>query len=336
MRSPVRLLLLLLMLLVLVGGSVSAQPADPPTPPGQRAQGPGGTDYAYQGVKVTRYGRGAAGYWVFEPRDADKTKALPVIAYVHGLNASDYGTTWLWIRHLVRKGNLVVFPQYQEGFLVDPRTFTDRSARAIAQALQHLDGKQHVLADTKRFALVGHSLGGTISANLAARHEHFNLPTARALMAVQPGDVRCDSGLGAFFPSLMEDHHTIPKGTLMLVVATEDDNIVGQTTARRIFRDTTQVPDRDKDYILLHADRHGRPSLLAHHLMAWCYIDQQGNVVADAYDFALWRWFDALTDAAFNEGEHRAIALGNTPEQRDLGSWSDGTAVRAPTVTDEP
>ncbi|MFN3166072.1 MAG: alpha/beta hydrolase family protein [Phycisphaeraceae bacterium] len=321
---------------VLIAVPAVAQADPPPTPPAQRASGPGGLDYAYRGVSVTRYGEGAEGYWVFEPRGVDKTKPLPIVGFVHGLNATSYGTSWLWIRHLVQKGNLVVYPQYQEGLLLDPKRFTGRSADAIAEAIERFDGKQHALADKDRFAMVGHSLGGAIIANLAARHLHYGLPKPKALMPVQPGDVRAESGLGAFFPSLIEDHRTIPAGTLMLVIATEDDNIVGQGVAKAIYRAAERVGKDDKDYVLIGPDRHGRPTLPAGHLMAWAYIDSDGKARANAYDYALWRWFDALTAAAFGEDEHRAIALGNTPEQRDLGKWSDGTPVRPPKVTDQP
>ncbi len=313
------------------------QPAPaPPSPPDQREAGPGGRDYVYDGVITTRYGEGADGYWLFEPAGADKQRPLPVVGLMHGLNATHYGGSWLWIRHLVRKGNVVVYPQYQQGFVLDPTTFTDKSAVAIADALKRLDGGRHVKADGKRFALAGHSLGGTIAANLAARHEHYMLPRARAVMPVLPGDVRTDKGLGAFFPSLIEDHASVPRGTLLLVVAAEDDNIVGQGVARRIYHGAEQVPTEDKDFVLLHADGHGRPALVADHFVNASYVARDGRVVADAFDYALWRWLDALMDAAFDEGRHREIALGGTHEQRDLGKWSDGTPVRKPTVTDEP
>jgi len=332
-------IVLVVSMTVTFGGAGSEQPADPPTPPSppsQRATGPGGTGYAYSGVSVTRYGEGAEGYWVFEPRGVDKSEPLPVVGFVHGLNATRYGTSWLWIRHLVRRGNLVVYPQYQEGLLLDPTKFTGRSAAAIAQAIERFDGKRHALADQDRFAMVGHSLGGAIIANLASRHAHYGLPRPRALMPVQPGDVRSESGLGAFFPSLIEDHRTIPAGTLMLVIATEDDDIVGQGAAKAIYHAAELVDKDDKDFVLIGPDRHGRPTLPADHLMAWAYIDADGTVRANAYDYALWRWFDALSGAAFGDDKHRAVALGNTPQQRDLGKWSDGTPVRQPKVTDEP
>lgn len=330
------ILLRCMVLLALVGLPARAEGLAWASPPEQPEAGPGGRDYTYEDVRVTRYGEGADGYWVFEPRGADKATPLPVVLYVHGLNAAGYGHAWLWIRHLVRRGNLVVFPQYQQGLMLDQTTFTDKSAAAAAEALTRFDGTRHVLADRERFAIVGHSLGGTITANLAADHEGFGLPRPRAIMPVQPGDVKTDTGLGAFFPSIMRDHATIPAGTLMLVVATEDDQIVGTSVAKRIFEGAKNVAAEDKDFVLIHADHHGRPGLYADHLMPWAYIDRLGNERADAYDYALWRWFDALTDAAFHDGKNRRFALGNTPEQRHIGAWSDGQPIREPTVTDTP
>jgi hypothetical protein len=49
----------------------------------------------------------------------------------------------------------------------------------------------------------------------------------------------------------------------------------------------------------------------------------------------LWKLFDGLADAAFF-GRNREYALGNTPQQRFMGFWSDGTAVKELIVTDRP
>ena len=52
----------------------------------------------------------------------------------------------------------------------------------------------------------------------------------------------------------------------------------------------------------------------------------------DALDFyGYWKWFDGLTDAAFH-GKNREFALGNTPRQKFMGQWSDGTPVKPPEV----
>jgi hypothetical protein len=50
--------------------------------------------------------------------------------------------------------------------------------------------------------------------------------------------------------------------------------------------------------------------------------------MVDALDFyGTWKLFDGLTDAAFF-GKNREYALGDTPEQRFMGKWSDGAPVK--------
>ncbi len=57
---------------------------------------------------------------------------------------------------------------------------------------------------------------------------------------------------------------------------------------------------------------------------------------SDALDyFGFWKLCDGLIDAAFY-GRDRQYALGNTPEQRYMGKWSDGTPVRELTVLERP
>ena len=56
----------------------------------------------------------------------------------------------------------------------------------------------------------------------------------------------------------------------------------------------------------------------------------------DAMDyFSTWKLFEALTDYAFY-GINGEYCLGNTPEQRFMGKWSDGTPVKELFVTDFP
>ena len=63
----------------------------------------------------------------------------------------------------------------------------------------------------------------------------------------------------------------------------------------------------------------------------------QGRDVAftNALDYyGFWKLFDGLCDAAFR-GANREYALGNTPEQRFMGRWSDGTPVKQLAVGDQ-
>ena len=296
----------------------------------QPEDGPGGKDYAYSRTLATGYGygEGEQRYWIIEP-DRAGDKPMSVVLFMHGMGLTHHSAYRSWINHLVRRGNIVIYPSYHTGGIVDPTTFTKHAAQAVRKALTQCDGKRHRLADTDRFTMVGHSLGGTIIANLAARPKHFGLPKPGALMLLQPGDTRADKGLGALFPSLTEDHRTIPQGTLMLIVDVENDYFVSPKAGQRIYDNALQIDAADKRRLLLRTDDHSEPAIIADHMlpMAWT-TDQASRGRVNAYDFALWRWFDAMQAAAQGDDAQRDLVFGKAA--LDAGHWSDGTAVRPP------
>jgi hypothetical protein len=64
--------------------------------------------------------------------------------------------------------------------------------------------------------------------------------------------------------------------------------------------------------------------------------DRLETMMVNALDFyGTWKLFDGLCDAAFY-GKNREYALGNTPQQRFMGVWSDGVPVKELKVTDKP
>ena len=90
-------------------------------------------------------GAGARGAAVFRPAGA--ARPLPVVVFVHGLFATDPDTYGAWIRHLVRDGNVVIYPAYQ-GALTPPAAFlanrpavasspASRAMRSMASASAH-------------------------------------------------------------------------------------------------------------------------------------------------------------------------------------------------------
>lgn len=312
----------------LVTGAVSADTVTPPTQP---ASGPGGKDYPYSRTLATGYGEGAERYWIIEP-DKAGDRPLPVILFVHGFGLTNHTAYRTWIQHLVRRGNIVIYPAYHAGGIVDPMTFTGNTAKATRQALDRCDGNKHRLADTDRFTMVGHSLGGTIIANLAARPKHFGLPKPDALMLLQAGDTRADHGLGALFPSITHDHGTIPAGTPMLIIDVADDYFVSPKAGQRIYDNAVLIDPKDKRRLLLQTDTHSKQPIIADHMlpMAWTYSQtSQGRV--NAFDFAVWRWFDALQAISQGDERQREYVFGKAA--LDVGRWSDGAPVRRPVDT---
>lgn len=294
--------------------------AGAPGPPLKPACGPLAPDYSHAAVTSQLYGVGETAFWLFEP-DGPKPAMAPVVLFLHGWTAVDPASYMAWIHHIVQRGHIVIYPVYQ---IVPTTPFsagTDNAIQGVKDALVELANLGHVTPDLTRVGAVGHSFGGMMTANFAVRAAAEGLPPIQAIMPAEPGA----------FPTEWEDYTQIPGGTLILSIAGEEDVVVGDILALWIFNSSIAVPSTDKDFLLLRTDNHGSPGLISDHRAPGGLIDGQG---VDAFDFfGFWKWWDALTDAAWY-GTNREIALGDTPEQRFLGTWSDGIPVVEPVVTD--
>jgi acetyl esterase/lipase len=319
-------------LVVLIAATVRAAA---PSPPEQPKTGPGGSDYRHGKVVSHSFDSGPQQYWILAPAEPRRETA-PVVVFNHGWMGMHPAVYRGWLHHLVRRGNVVIFPRYQGGLLTPPWTFTDNAVLAVRRALARLKGGGHPAPEPGKFALVGHSAGAAISADMASLAEARGLPVPRALMCVQPGR-GTRKARAIFFPAA--DYRKIPKETALLVLVGEDDRIVGREEARRIFQGTPQIPPDRKDYVLVHTDRHGAPPLVADHVSPASPMRPnpiiRGRRINALDYYAYWRLFDALLDFAF-EGEHKERCLGDTPQQRFMGRWSDGTPVKPLAITDEP
>ena len=290
--------------------------------PSQPEKGPGGQEYVYKAVKMSDYGAGDTQYWIFEP-DATTTKKAPVIVFCHGWSAMDPNSYRPWINHLVKRGNIVIYPRYQAALSTPPVKFTPNTVTALKDALTELDKPGHAKPDLDRVATLGHSFGGVVCANLAAIAEKEGLPKFKAVMP-------CEPGTGLFGAGVFEDYSKIPADTLMLCVAGEDDLIVRDIDARKFFTQSSTVPAANKNLIVMLTDKHGFPNSTANH-----FAPSAIGTGSPLQTYGMWKWFDALTDAAFY-GKNRTYALGDTPEQRYMGKWSDGELVKEPQIITKP
>lgn len=307
-----------------------------PAPPLQPATGPGGSDYSHSEVIKTSYGSGAHQYWIYEP-SSPKPESAPVIVFNHGWAVMYPFFYEGWIEHLVKKGNIVIYPRYQESITTPNTEFTTNSIQATKEALKELQSGGHVKPELDKFAIVGHSAGGLISINMATRASTEGLPTPKAVFCVEPGR----SGNGTDKRGMMlENLSNVPGETLLLTLAGDRDNITGDADAKRIYLETDKISPENKDYVVLVTDEHGKPPLIADHLAPLAFHSQGGlgNLffLINAQDYyGTWKLFDGLYDAAFY-GKNREYALGNTSQQKFMGIWSDGTGVKEILITDNP
>ena len=119
----------------------------------------------------------------------------------------------------------------------------------------------HVAMEAGHLAMAGHSMGGVLAASLAALAAQSGIPQPLAVMCIEPGKTWGLRPIRFVLPDLSR----IPPETLLLAVAGDEDTVVNDTDALRIFRESTAVPAGNKDFITLRSDRHGHPPLIADH-----------------------------------------------------------------------
>ena len=316
------IIFLLLLGTLPAGSKTNSFISEEPSQPDQPTSGPGGSNYSHFGVRKTRYGFGGNQYWIFEPF-GPKPESAPLIVFNHGYSAIHPICYREWIHHLVKRGNIVVYPRYQRGLFLGFSRFNSNAIEAVKDAIITLQSGTHVRPELDKFAITGHSLGGGITANMAAQAADVGLPAPKAIMPVQPAVISSEN----------VDFANIPAETLMLVIVGEDDTVVGNKSGKIIFENATQIPLSQKDFVIQVTDTYGEPDIAADHFAPVC-IPFFGSVDAMDY-YSTWKLFDALTDYAFywiNE----VYCLGNTSEQRYMGLWSDGTPVKELIITDTP
>lgn len=295
--------------------------------------------YPHDKVKRYELGEGPRSYWLFEPDDP-KPERAPVVVFLHGwfaVNPAFYGA---WIDHLVRTGRSVIFPRYQNDVGTLPGEFLPNANAAIRDALGVLDsGPKHVRPDLNCFALIGHSAGGNLAAQIAAvaADPHAGLPPVKVIVALMPGEV---------LPSREPKLDRIPASTLLLVAVGEDDLLVGDVRGRQIFTQTSAIPRSRKRFVLFRSDRHGFPPIVAEHTAptgANRRLDTGDGLFrtlqlslgeVNAMDRAgFWKIADTALETAFADRTFDET-IRDAEQFTHLGYWSDGRKVTPPLISD--
>lgn len=293
------------------------------TPPKQPNHGPGGRDYVHRGFQIEYHEEGseAEAFWIFQPKKPLPTSPTPVVVLVHGWSYTPPQSYAYWLAHMVARGNTVIYPVYRGRFTSFSRV-TENALIGVKAAFAELARPGHSPIDTDRFAIAGHSIGAMAAANLAHLAASEGLPEPRALLTISP------------YVSGLLSLSDIPSTCLALITEGVDDETVDPDDPRLIWSRLQHIPEDSRDFLTYPSDDHGAPPIITSHNYCTAYLGSPDQLGALEF-YGTWKLFDALMNAAFY-GEDREYALGNTPQQRWMGRWSDGVAVREPTVTDNP
>ncbi|MGN6033292.1 MAG: esterase/lipase family protein [Thermomicrobiales bacterium] len=315
-----------------------AQAATPtvPTQPGQPASGPGGSDYLLDGVTQQRVGETPRDAWVFTPTGAadDELGSLDVVILIHGLGGTDPAMYEDWIQHLVRRGTIVIFPVYQSLDVIEvgPSTWPGNLFAGVREAVTSLGDRSGTDFRTKPVDVIGHSLGGPLAIRYTLDAARLGFPPPRTLFVVQPGGCQPCGNFGGLGIDLPLDEH-LPSNLLAQMLVGDRDETVGDADARSLWPLFDAIPPEHKDYVTIRSDEHGTPPVIADHAAVGTGNRPDGIDVIDW--FALWRSHDALMSCAAS-GTDCAYALGDTPEHRSMGTWSDGVPITPLLITDGP
>jgi acetyl esterase/lipase len=226
----------LMALALLLGGCGDDRDADAPrlgtsttSPAVAPAQG-GRGDLAARipiagGVRQRVLGRGARTVTILEP-SAQGAGPRPVVVFLHGWGALSPSLYGPWLVHLVRGGQTVVYPRYQDSVLTDPTTVLATTVLALRTAFRVAPPAAGTLV------VAGHSAGGALSADVAAVARGAGLPRPVGVFAVYPG--RRLRGVRAGVPAI--GLTTVPHGTDVVALGSARDDTVGTAEARRIGR----------------------------------------------------------------------------------------------------
>lgn len=313
------------LLLLTVAFTTFGQTFEPPI------TGPGSANYLHQEVAFHDYADKEDGYWLFEPA-SPKPKTTNLIVFLHGYGGYNPMIYGQWIKHLVKKGNTVIYPRYQRNVLSpSPKKFSKNVVTAIKDALTLIaDSDKHIPVNLASLCLVGHSYGGIIGANISVNWKDFEIPKPKGIFL-------CAPGTGPFNAGKLETYEAMPTDIKLLVMVNENDYIVGDEMGVKIFETATNTPQRNlirqySDYDNGISAGHNESYCVDEDFDTgtWNYTTKKALRVSklNAVDYyGYWKLFDALIDCS-RVGENCQYAFGNTPEQRNLGSVVDGELVR--------
>ena len=300
--------------------------------PYQPTSGPGSADYVHTEVKEIDYSQNPEGFWLYEPA-APVPETANVIVFIHGYGGYNPMIYGKWIKHLVKQGNIVIYPRYQKNnHSPRPSKFVRNVAQGVRDALTYLKKKSSIIPIVENFSLVGHSYGGVISANLSINYETHQLPKPKAVMLVSPGS-------GPFKGGVLDSYEAMPSDLKLLVMVSNNDRTVGDKLGIQVYETATKVKARN--LIRQYHDNSTNPSHTAGHNESYAVdLDFDNGIrnftakralrmgkVNNVDYFGYWKLYDALLDCT-RLGENCEYAFGNTTEQTFLGIQSNGESLR--------
>lgn len=332
---PLQWLGLGLSLLMLVSVPLHAAPWH--KPPGAPATGYGSAEHDIA-TRMTEYRTGSAAVgdqiWTFVPDVLKYGDRAPVVIFLHGFACLYPSLYRSHIEHLVRQGNIVIFPQFQKatlgGFLkeaglgqaADQNRWAQRAVQTVAAELAVL-GDQ---VQRDEIYLYGHSLGGLVALSWQA---NGGVPV-RALVLSHP-QVNSQEGIPSFVKGWLKIieipwQDMAPAISVPVVILNgEDDHLAPVSQSQKILSLLTAAPSKVL-YVARH-DGYGLPTLSPNH---GAPLDDIKGLPDHLKFFGISGERDALDYRFYFAGLDAVMDGGYDALPFDMGTWSNGHPAKAP------
>ena len=171
-----------------------------------------------------------------------------------------------WINHLVRKGNIVIYPRFEED--VGKHRFSLMSGEAIKgikEALTGLEADADAKPDLTKLAIIGHSGGALIAVNVAAAAAANGLPKPRLVFGAMPmRSSSADKRKGVVIDDLAG---LDPQTVVVMLVGDRDALARDGSGGREVIRATKGLAAERRLLIKVGSDSRGQPPLAAGHFV---------------------------------------------------------------------
>jgi acetyl esterase/lipase len=305
--------------------------------------------HRHAAVEVMTLGEGARRVYVFLPSQPGlRAAAAPMVFFHHGwqgMNPLNFGAL---IDHLVRSGQVVIYPVYQQSEKTPPQIVTAQAAQANRRALSALQQRHGITPDAKRVLYYGYSMGAAISLTLALNPAAYQLPAPRALVLVAPGDAH-HVAKGEQARSIIGPVEKLPADLPVALLTGAADTTIGLPTARLLASRLCHIKADRRVLMVLPSDAHaGRKVNAAHgspgapdsrynfepnrrdiptHIAGRAGFEASASLnQLDFYGY--WKVLDAMIDSLGKGYLPDSVFGSGTPQQVYLGRWADG--VRYP------
>jgi hypothetical protein len=182
------------------------------------------------------YGEGAESVWILESLGQTRS----IVVFFHGWTAiSPFDWHRYWFKHLREEGSTVLFPAYQEGASGDVEALTIDPLRTGLQL-----GFRELGAKDLPVIAAGFSFGGTLAFVYASFAERWGLPVPEAVYSVFP--------VGQIFGLGLPDRLP-PSSMEVLILAGDQDEVVGTHGAEVLLKWLEDYPDELKEYRLIRS-----------------------------------------------------------------------------------